>query len=261
MSNLTSDFSSALYNSLPCVEQADKDLMGCGKTKTLNSLTTLIIKSGLHNSIGIRLLHSHNLLVDDELMIESEEYGESNTWVLTTIATKRRPSQPLNATVWKLSDAGFVPLEFSVDPLVSTFCDLKDRQDFFDNFAELLRLDNAAEVLGPCVIRREFYRRRRPTGSSILVETSDPERRANILRFADPNDFAAHRLIDTTWLATTYRRDDINDQDCDTKCDSSCAASGCVPVTACVVDPSGTHSSQTGHTKGNHVTQHAINHV
>jgi hypothetical protein len=246
MQNLTDT-----YNNLPDVEWADEKLNSLEKSKILETLSGVIIKHKLEYLIGIRLLHNHNSIDNSELMIEKEEIID-NSYCLTTLASKKEDNiQNVVSNSWKLCDGNFEPLEFSIDSMVIREFDIMiSKSQFFKEFGNCLQDLGVDNILGPCIIRREFFGNRRTSDSALLVETSDQSRRANILRFENPEKYDTNSLIQTTWLAVN-----ITDGD-EANCTANCAKAACVPHTACVKDGQGGHSQQSHHSSS-HTRTHS----
>jgi hypothetical protein len=238
-----------IYNLLPDVETADGELSRRGRELLLETLGDVIRKHALGHCFGIRLLHRHNELDGDEIMVEAEEHDSAIGYSLTTIATA---SAYVTATIqpngWQYHGGQYVPLEWSTDAEVTAVPEALARfPHFFADFAEALEREDVSFLLGPCVISRDFARVHRPSPGSIFIENCDVKRRANILRFEDPERYDPRKLIQTTWVVAS--------SDNETDCNPACIPSGCNPVTACVVDTNG-HTSQTAHVPGNHAAVH-----
>jgi hypothetical protein len=240
---------SHVYNLLPDVETADADLTQLGRASLLERLGDVIRAHDLCSKFGIRLLHRHNSISDTEVMVEREEHSAALGHCLTTMAADApQVSDAPLPNSWKLHDGAYVPLEWSADAEVTSVVDPVGRHgEFFSDFAAVLSEHECAGILGPCVIARDFARRHRPSPSSIFIETCEDARRANVVRFDDPERYASQKLIQTTWV--------VSSRSAETDCNPDCIPSGCNPVSACVVGSNG-HQSETAHVKGNHAVVH-----
>lgn len=197
--------SAQVYNALPAVEVADEKLAAMGRLATLMPLCETILKHNLEETVGIRLLHNHNEIADDELMLELEEVDRDETYCLSTLAVgKTSCSATPYPNSWLLRSGIPVPLEYSLDPLVVAESDeVASKKDFFKEFQEDLDRLNVADLLGLCVLKRRFYEERKPAGGQevVLVETTDVKRRANVLKFYSDGRFNMENLIQTVWVA------------------------------------------------------------
>jgi len=182
-------------------------------------------------------------------MLEQVEVLQDGQCCLVTAAIDAKACvSPRQPNSWQLQGDSFVPLEMSCDPLVDVQEVSKETLDaFFDGFSSALRQNGVDDIMGPCIIRRDFYGRNNPGQDFLLVETSDEDRRANIVRFAAVDDYDANRLIQTSWKASRMAND---------SCDPYCAPSACVPVSACVKEANGSHTPVSTHDK-NHTTGHS----
>jgi hypothetical protein len=239
----TQDISNITYNALPGVEAADAALSAIQRSFVLNRLGEVILRHGLEDVVGIRLLHIHNVIAENEFMLEFEETDAGGHECMSTVATdKAAISEPFYPNSWKLENERFVPLEYSLDPTVKLDeSRVASLQAFVRDFAAELRLTNAQDILGPWIAPRKFYSRCMPK-RGLLLETCDPQRRANIVRFAESLECDSLRLVETTWVARRADAAAEGSQNCSTLC-----VGNCTPVSACVIDNKGTHSSQSGH--------------
>jgi hypothetical protein len=245
------------YNLLPDVEWADDKLSSLDKTGVLESLSGVIVKHRLEDLVGIRLLHAHNRIRESEMMIEEEEMDGMGRNCLVTMA-KQEPATiaGYSTNSWQLCDNEFIPLEFSTDEMVVAEPNLLSQNtDFFSEFAAALKKLSVEDILGPCIVKRSFYKNYRPGGPSILVETTDVSRRANVLKFDDKDNYDLEALIQTTWLAIKSPNSENPESDC-SHCTPLCEPAACVPISACVKDASGTHTQENFHDKGNHTSLH-----
>jgi hypothetical protein len=239
---------SGVYNLLSDVETADAELSRRGRLRLLENLSNVIRRHKVSSRFGIRLLHRHNTISGQETMLEDEEYNPKLGHCLVTVATDAsQVKTPVGPNSWQLCDGAYVPLEWSTDLQVASIAaPLATFGSFFRDFAGALAREDASHLLGPCIIARTFALRR-PSPTSIFIETCEEVRRANVIRFDEPARYAPHTLVQTTWVVATSTAE--------TECNATCIPSGCNPVSACVVGSEG-HTSQTTHTTGNHAAVH-----
>ncbi len=205
----------------------------------------MILKHDLQDSIGIRLLHNHNLIQENEIMIENEELDESGQNCLVTFAAKSGNATNYSPNSWKLQNGDFHPLEYSSDFFVTSSANtIEKKQVFFDDFKTILEQLDVQEILGPCIIGRDFYKKYEPSMPSILAETSNEMRRANIVKYESDNKFPDDSLIHTTWLAV--RSEDSSSPELVCK-------AACIAISSCVKDDKGNHSKVQKHNKGTHI--------
>lgn len=237
---------SELYNSLPPVEFSNEKLKSCQSSNVLNRLSEIIVKHELENTIGIRLLHNHNTIEAHEIMLEHEERNKSGQMCLVTSANKITDLTDYNENSWILYNGSFHAVEFSKDSEVTSEKNiLSQKKDFFKEFGETLEYLDVSDILGPCIIKREFYNKYKPNTSFILAETSDIRRRANILKYENEDKFDKKKLIDTTWKA--YKNEVESN-----KVFAGCTAA-CISISVCTPDGAGGHTRSTRHNKGTHI--------
>lgn len=246
MAHISTETSVGVYNGLGSVDLADKCLCGLGRYEILSELGAMVLEHDVQDVIGVRLLHNHNLISEDETMLEQEELDSEGCYCLSTIATSNSQLPSAHAaTSWKLYADQFVPLEYSTDPCVVINAGPEKRMPaFFEKFAALLQHKGVVNLLGPCIAPRNFYARHHPDDTAILVETTDATRRANVLKFAAPQEHDPSTLIQTSWI---FRK--VPDARAGSNCVPLCGAN-CVTATSCVADSSGQHTSQSSHNRG-----------
>lgn len=224
-----------LYNLLMDVEPADELLMTLNKLQILHDLSAVIRRYRLENLVGIRLLHRHHTLSLGELMLEATLPDRTGQPTLTTSAVHRTEVTRVFApNSWMVFNGELYPMEYSVDAAVTSAADISVcYADFFREFVGTLAEAGATGLLGPCILRRAFIDIHQPAGNPALVESTDEELRANIVRFVPEGEYDWNKMIQTTWCAAdpagkTY-------------------AMACIPVTGCIKVGAGNHTAVNGH--------------
>jgi hypothetical protein len=188
------------YNRLPEVFEADLKLVSFGRDNALKVLFEIIRNHKLENHVGIRLLHKHNLIFENEIMVEGA-ISDSEGFALVTQAL---PISDVDGRVvpnsWVLTDSAFIPMEFSHKNLVfnSKICP-ETKPEFFAELATKLRELGLSTVLGPALISSDFVKSNSPGSSTLMIERSALDDRVNILRYARSNDFSKDSFVETYW--------------------------------------------------------------
>jgi hypothetical protein len=209
-------------------------------------LSEVICNHGLEDWIGIRLLHRHNSLTNGEIMLEAEEQHSTENATLTTMATRlSRIKHQFSPNSWVAEGGRFFPMEYSQDAAIILGPDFPEEyREFFVEFEAVLSAFGVTKLLGPAILRRNFFDKHKPEAPAILVETSDDARRANTVRFVKEGQYDWNTLIQTTWTAINPAAE--GDSACQ---DSHTALSAirCSPVTGCLKLGFNKHKSSTGH--------------
>jgi hypothetical protein len=242
--------SNDLYNSLPDVIWANQTLHKHGRDLAVNIICHEITRRDLSYIFGVRLLHKHSEIFSNELMLE-EESDFVSTKCLTTQPSDVEFRNVLRwPNSWKIGDGRLIPLEYSLDRLVSIEdCDQGNVIALVSEVNKIIAEFDVADILGLCVVRRSFYRHR-PNRDAILVETTNHSRRANVVRYAKKEDFSERSLVVTTWIAP-QRTVGVG-----LACNVHCEPGSCIPFSACVRDGDGNHSQETTHQPGPHSSWH-----
>ena len=232
------------YNSLCDVETANRRLLAKGRAEALGRLGEAILRHGLESELGIRLLHKHVTITPAEVMLEREEIDALGRHCLTS-APAGAESSSAHPNTWRLQrDGGFGAVELTHDHTSPAASSLP--LDFLSEFAAGLKACEAEDLLALWLAPSAFYRHRAHE-DEILVEISSEQRRATVVRFADPGEYPRTTLIETSWRVARTDFEPTNN------CSFYCAGN-CIPMTACVTGPNG-HDRVSHHDK-RHVKLH-----
>ncbi|MHC3822430.1 hypothetical protein [Pseudomonas sp. G3-19] len=206
---LVSSETSKIYNMLPDVFDADRMLHEPGRKKSVDQLLDIVRKHKVESFVGLRLLHKHNLIAEHELMVEGTLSDEIGFALITRARSISEIGEAILPNSWILTDTGYVPMEFSATHLLNdpTFNPISHNK-FFDELASKLRELGLSNILGPALASSSFVESHRPSDSSMMIELSVFDDRANVLRFVT-DQVSEGDFIETYWLAGP-ESDDIN---------------------------------------------------
>lgn len=227
------------YNALPDVIEADEELTKMGRDTILDPLLQVIAKHDLEELVGLRLLHNHNQISKDEIMLEREEVNRDEN-CLTTKATRLSDvGEGFYPNSWALTDT-LIPLEYSSDPSIKEDSHrILTNQSFIKDFKNEVNRLGVDHLLGLYVLQRQFFEKGKPNLelNYELVETTDVDRRANIITYKKSSEIEEGSLIDTVWA---YQNNDIT-MGCE-RVKVGCSQLGCkVVVIRCIEDGFGGH--------------------
>lgn len=194
------DFSQ--YNDFLDVYSANSLLSSLDKDKSVEKLLKVIQKHNLSHTIGLRLVHRHNAISDNEVMLEDAVFDKRGF----ALVTKASNASVINTTVvpnsWVLSDAGFAPMEYSrVNLLKRADVSPATEPEFFKELALKLRELGVSNLIGPALMASEFVEDQCPSDTAIMLEESALDDRANVLRFINEDQFSPQSSIETFWSA------------------------------------------------------------
>ncbi len=190
------------YNALLGIEEAKRRLDELGGEEMLGRVLSVIGEAGLAESVGIRLLHKHNDVFGEEIMLEAVTEDEDG-FALVTKPVAASAANDFVCNSWQLSGDTFVPSEFSDRSVVeSPTFEVVEHKTTFNRLAAVLHEYGAESVLGPCLNYSEEVLARRPQEDAKLLERIDSDNRANIVRFALADDPALRTSVKTKWKAT-----------------------------------------------------------
>ncbi|KAA1244557.1 hypothetical protein F0Q45_24850 [Mycobacterium simiae] len=196
----TESFSAEQYNLLLDVNSADQSVHEDQKlARLLEQAGAYFFKFGVDEYYSVELLHKHNTIDPDHIMLEDAEVLGDGTAALTTMKVKRPSREDTFApSTFKLQTGKLIPLEFSRDPAVNiAIGKLPQHSEFVCAYQRLLADYGLSEFIGLGFAGRRFYDGLRP--DQILVEESDPERVANIITIRNRDAIEHAKLISTSW--------------------------------------------------------------
>ena len=192
------------YNHLPDVFEADRDLTAFGRDIAVDALLQVIRTHSLDSSVGLRLLHKHNLIGEGELMVEDAVVDDNGFALITRASSASEECSGIVPNSWVLTDAGFIPMEYSNDTLIqdSTICP-KTRPEFFAELATVLRKLGLSGLIGAALLSSDIVEANRPDGATVMLELSALDDRANVLRFVSIEDVPLNSTIETFWRSNS----------------------------------------------------------
>lgn len=191
------------YNSLPTLEDADRILRSSPNFhKCLQDAKEIVLDYGLEKYVGLRLIHQHFPLKDQEIVTETCERigGELSlvSSVLTYEGAKHKGALPSS---WILSEEGQVYVfETSVDPAVARNIQLIEQHpDFFKRMATALKNYKLSNSLALAVLQRDYLEE--PTEDNLFLEAQHLNGK-NVVQLKNRNDFEADKIINSAWSFT-----------------------------------------------------------
>lgn len=206
--NVSNSEASRSYNHLLRIAEASRALSRLGGEETVGKILTVIKDEGLEEIIGIRLLHRHNEISEDEVMFESPIVDEEG-FALVTAATPLSQVVSMTANCWQSTTSGYIPGEYS-DPvlLADAAFVVADHKLIFDRLSEALCDHRVESVLGPCLNYSAEVISRKPEMNAAFLEKTDEDNRANVVRYISIADPSFINSAKTKWLAKRQITDD-----------------------------------------------------
>jgi hypothetical protein len=189
-----------VYNKLMEVVAANRAFQERGGEDAVGRYLSIIAEGGLQDHLGIRLLHKHNDLADDEIMLETDVI-DGEGFALVTAATPTSRPMPQVCNSWQATPHGYAPIEFSRAELVDpSFCNHKSRR-VLATLADALNADGMADLLGPCVMYSRYVAQYAPLSDAAFLEKTDTTNRANVVRYVVRDDISFQNSAKTKWHA------------------------------------------------------------
>jgi hypothetical protein len=193
---LENAYSPSIYNQLLLVQQADLAVKKSPRfDEFLHRAGELFVANQVNKTVGVFLLHRHNSIDDNTLMLERAGIRNGETVLITG-------PNPISSglgvpTRWALTNGSFAPTEFGTDSeLGEQLVELKAKADFLSSFANLLVEYKLESYLGLCLFDRDYFHEDR--SDMILVEESELDTSSNIVKWVRNFDDKS-KLIQTVW--------------------------------------------------------------
>ncbi len=232
-------FDPTLYNQLPLVGEADALLNGQKDlAEFFKTAGELICSFNLEAYIGVGLLHKHNSVGPDQLMVESVEEIRKDRPALIMELVPKAAGDDAVPVVWKLQNSKaispFVPLEHSTCNEAKTgYAQLMNQPEFLEKFRSLLLDFGYESILGLTVMRVQALKKQ--PGES-YIERSHPTRTANVMTSSTQLSNVSSKLLRTSW---SFKKEAGLNGALMTKCE---ATTNCEEPT----EPGGPHIEEPG---------------
>jgi hypothetical protein len=229
MSRYMPDF----YNELMEVDEVNATLRARGFfNEDISALRRIFKAHGIADRVGVVLLHNHCFVRGDEAMVQSRKGERLVTSPRKVTKNWFRSSVPSTFAVDGREGDALVPIEFSNDPIVATdHVELMRQSVFLKEFIDFIIDRELNRLIGLTLLRRAWEA---ATTSNILVETTQPATRQNIVEWRFIGDVNDQKMIQTVYSFSS-------DVAAETRCEVRCINSS-----YCVARSPG-HARETSH--------------
>lgn len=215
-------FSVDIYNNLLDVGEADRALWAREDRETFfGEVGALIHRHGLESSVGLCLLHNHNDVREDHLMVETYEEDTYATPALVMRHMARREAPSSVPVAFKVEGKKLVALEHSAVPLAKqSFAALENADSaFVEAFCDLVEGRGFANLVGLSVLRLDTIA---ASPDVELLERTDVDRVANVMRIDDGGGARGEgNSIETSWQFQQLAAGEVA-----AKCKAKCVDTG-----------------------------------
>lgn len=196
------DCSANDYNDLPDIMEADKQLRLLGRESIVETLCNVILKFRLQDRIGIRLLHRHSVIDDNESMVERDEFDSSGRPCLATRVEPQSSARTALANTWRIHSGKLHAYEYSSPESLNSPTARIDAE-FITEFEKVTTQNSVTRLLGLCLIDKKFFQLRPGAETDYgLVEESDVQARTNVVRWVPAAEINSLTYIQAMWKAS-----------------------------------------------------------
>lgn len=188
------------YNALPRVENAD-ELLKAQKCfpEFLEKFSETVHQFNLQNSVGLRLIHKHLHINDNNTEVMSEHFDIIDD-VPSLITSPSKLTKNMHPASWILSkkDGTFVPFEFSDDKAVISITEeIKNQPAFIQKIATLIMGYGYCELMSLAILERETMSSINATEYVFMEKTS--LQKGSIIQAMSNKDPLLSNAIKTSW--------------------------------------------------------------
>ncbi|OJW52298.1 MAG: hypothetical protein BGO67_10630 [Alphaproteobacteria bacterium 41-28] len=150
----------AHYNNLPSVEESDTALKASPQFESfLKEAEEVVTRYELESSIGLRLIHRHFTLGENQIMTENYDLVDQIPSLVTQgYSLEEAKEKKAIPASWIISNNSQEPLLFetSTDAVVKTgSLQLQKSPDFFDEMGKLLEEHQLNDLLSVAILKRD----------------------------------------------------------------------------------------------------------
>lgn len=192
------EFSPSIYNMLSTPEDAYEKVQKSNTFEQfLEEAKALAALYNIEEFMGIRLIHHHTVIKNNEIMVEGYEDFEGSRCLVTR---PQMPTADATPASWIFDGNSYMVFEYSYDSKVrQAFEIVKDLPNFFSEFALLLQKYNYQKLVAIAILDRECYRDYE--GEYTFLETSyNQPTFASIVKPYKAEDAQAIQGITTGWV-------------------------------------------------------------
>ena len=181
-----------LYNSLPEVELADQKLQESHSfDQFLAEAQELAQCYNLEEWMGVRLIHGHTDINDNEIMVEKHENFEGKDALVTRPQSKIHENEATPAS-WIFDGEQYRVFEYSDDYVPKVFEIVRNSPNFLSKFSSLLKKYDYQNLIALAITDREWYQNYvgkhsflersydEPTFASVIVSADELENENSI---------------------------------------------------------------------------------
>ncbi len=173
----------------------------------LLAIGEMLVRHQLNEVIGVRLLHRHNELHNNEYMIEAAgTLADGRDALITTRRMLESSPVEFVPVIWKCLENGeVIPLEFCEKAVVSLEADFFVKNKiFFAEFFEAISTHGLERHLGLCLLVKSALLHDKAT--HLMVENIDETAVANVVTLKARATFDSSNAIETVWDYSAARR-------------------------------------------------------
>jgi len=188
------------YNKLSTVEEADKNLHSNPKFESvLKKAGEIITHNELESYFGLRLIHRHFPLKNNQIMVEEHQILSGKPSLVTyahSLEEAKEKQVFLSSWMFSPDSNDIYAFEATIDEAAKTGAMLVQRNpQFLDDMEKLLRENNLNNLLSLAVLKRESLP---ATKDQIYLEVNSSSEETSVVQLWNDKE-SPHNSIVTSW--------------------------------------------------------------
>lgn len=201
MENQYLNCTSEMYNNLGIVFDVNEQVQRNGNLGDfLNEIGSSFVREGLQDIAGVTLLHKHNDLNVDDVMVQAIEEWHNKEALVCKRTPYNKSLDSLFPTCFAVGERGeLTAIEYSTSFSIHLKVQsLLKKSRFITDFANMAEKYKLLPEVGISIFTRDQFTDLNPT--LIPLEVCDVPRQANILSLVDESMYSSVNTIQTNWF-------------------------------------------------------------
>lgn len=203
--NTLNMYDTKFYNTFSSAEEADSNLKKSGKFDVfIKEAKNLAKNNNMDSFTGIRLIHRHTTLDENEAMLEQHELFNWEEALVTRPVKYMKELQPAS---WIYHDGKFKVFEYSSDDMVKYYFNkINYNTTFLSDFAQTLEKFALQNILALAITDRDLYHSLRED-SNLIEKSYEKPSFASVVTAEDKTKLDYNGAIITGWKFSSPRED------------------------------------------------------
>ncbi|MDO6405345.1 hypothetical protein [Pantoea phytobeneficialis] len=196
------------YNSLLTLDGAREEFKQKNGDAAVKRMLEEIKTFEASDFFGVRLLHKHNDINNNEIMFEYSHIDGDEIFLVTEATTNNNTKSTINS--WLFEKGKAIPLEYSDTLIIEDANNFKESNQLLSSLARIANEMNVSHILGPCMNYSRYIYDRIPESDSVFWEKTALNKKANVIQCVSRENIDRNNSTETKWA---LRKSSENDNE------------------------------------------------